>query len=94
MSTVYRDGVFRSRYLDAIGTALKHAESQQGTAAVAEVYRQSLRDSSDIKSIRWMAQNHASLTGQTAEQVLELALTQERAAQKRAQRAAGRLRGQ
>ena len=45
------------------------------------------QDGAGIKSIRRRARLHASLTGRTAEQVLELALTQERAGQERARQA-------
>ena len=45
------------------------------------------QDGAGIKSIRRRARLHASLTGRTAEQVLELALTLERAGQERARQA-------
>ena len=52
-------------------------------AVAADIVRQSPCDRAGIKSIRRRARLHASLTGRTAEQVLEIALTQERAAQER-----------
>ena len=50
-------------------------------AVAADILRQSPCDGAGIKSIRRRARLHARLTGRTVEQVLELALTQERAAQ-------------
>jgi hypothetical protein len=63
--------------------ALRH----HAMAVAADIVPQSPCDSTGIKSIRWRARLHASLAGRTAEQVLELALTQERAGQERARQA-------
>jgi hypothetical protein len=56
--------------------ALRH----HAMAVAADIVRQSPCDSAGVKDIRRRARLHAGLAGRTAEQVLELALTQERAA--------------